>query len=336
MKFILLLLSISIWADTLIVDVYPFPPCVVIENGKVSGFDIELFEKIAVEQKLNYKYNIVTDFRQLLADLVCEKSDIAIAGITINSKRESYIDFSHPYLNSGLSILIRNENNNSVLGIISTYLAKTWQALLIFFIFLLICSILMWLFERGKDSFNDKFIQGVCDGIYWTNTTMTTVGYGDKTPQTAKGKFLAVVVMWIGIVIIFPYVVAQMGQIVDEEQYLIQKKEDLKDKRVAIVLGTTSEDAVNNLKANVYKFKTPKECIEKLKEGEVDAFVCDMPVIKNYANKDLIVIGQMFDKQDYGFALKQNSPLRELMNNSLLKILRNEVQYKKIYDRWFK
>jgi voltage-gated potassium channel len=37
------------------------------------------------------------------------------------------------------------------------------------------------------------------DGIYWALSTMTTVGYGDVTPETATGKMLAVVVMLVGI-----------------------------------------------------------------------------------------------------------------------------------------
>jgi len=37
------------------------------------------------------------------------------------------------------------------------------------------------------------------DGVYWAATTMTTVGYGDITPDTATGKMLAVAVMLVGI-----------------------------------------------------------------------------------------------------------------------------------------
>ena len=35
--------------------------------------------------------------------------------------------------------------------------------------------------------------------MYWAITTMTTVGYGDLSPQTGGGKGLAAVVMLVGI-----------------------------------------------------------------------------------------------------------------------------------------
>jgi voltage-gated potassium channel len=37
------------------------------------------------------------------------------------------------------------------------------------------------------------------DGVYWAVTTMTTVGYGDVTPETNGGRLIAIFVMFVGI-----------------------------------------------------------------------------------------------------------------------------------------
>ena len=37
------------------------------------------------------------------------------------------------------------------------------------------------------------------EALYWSLSTMTTVGYGDETPKTEEGRFIAVAVMLVGI-----------------------------------------------------------------------------------------------------------------------------------------
>ena len=39
-------------------------------------------------------------------------------------------------------------------------------------------------------------------GVYWANTTINTVGYGDVSAQTAGGKLLSMVLQWTGNVIL--------------------------------------------------------------------------------------------------------------------------------------
>jgi voltage-gated potassium channel len=42
----------------------------------------------------------------------------------------------------------------------------------------------------------------IFDGIYWANTTVNTVGYGDVSAQTTGGKILSMVLQWTGNVIL--------------------------------------------------------------------------------------------------------------------------------------
>ena len=50
--------------------------------------------------------------------------------------------------------------------------------------------------ERSLDGSN---IKNFGDGLWWAITTVTTVGYGDRYPTTTEGRFLAVVLMIMGI-----------------------------------------------------------------------------------------------------------------------------------------
>jgi voltage-gated potassium channel len=54
----------------------------------------------------------------------------------------------------------------------------------------------------GGIAFADLEGLSVLDGIYWANTTVNTVGYGDVSAQTTRGKLLSMVLQWTGNVVL--------------------------------------------------------------------------------------------------------------------------------------
>ncbi|KAB2838164.1 MAG: potassium channel family protein [Melioribacteraceae bacterium] len=52
---------------------------------------------------------------------------------------------------------------------------------------------LMYLIEGEENGFTS-----IPESIYWAIVTLTTVGYGDISPQTGLGKMLAVIIMVLG------------------------------------------------------------------------------------------------------------------------------------------
>ena len=61
----------------------------------------------------------------------------------------------------------------------------------------IILGSVMYLVERRENGFSN-----IPESIYWAIVTITTVGYGDISPATPMGKFVASVVMLIGYAII--------------------------------------------------------------------------------------------------------------------------------------
>jgi voltage-gated potassium channel len=57
----------------------------------------------------------------------------------------------------------------------------------------IILGSVMYLVERGEHGFNN-----IPESIYWAIVTITTVGYGDISPVTPLGKFIASCIMFIG------------------------------------------------------------------------------------------------------------------------------------------
>ena len=75
------------------------------------------------------------------------------------------------------------------------------RKIVVFFLFifsvLVICGSLMYVIEGPDNGFSS-----IPASIYWAVVTITTVGYGDITPQTLLGRFLATIMMLIGFSII--------------------------------------------------------------------------------------------------------------------------------------
>ncbi|MDO6442943.1 MULTISPECIES: transporter substrate-binding domain-containing protein [unclassified Marinobacter] len=81
------------------------------ETGEMIGFDMEIIAEVA--ERAGFDYNINTmDFNGIIPALQTGNVDIAIAGITITDEREKIVDFSDPYYDSGLRILVRQDNDN--------------------------------------------------------------------------------------------------------------------------------------------------------------------------------------------------------------------------------
>ena len=62
-----------------------------------------------------------------------------------------------------------------------------------------IAAVQITITERSVKGSN---IKSFSDGLWWATTTVTTVGYGDRYPTTSEGRFLAVLLMIVGISLI--------------------------------------------------------------------------------------------------------------------------------------
>ncbi|MCR8933688.1 MULTISPECIES: cystine ABC transporter substrate-binding protein [unclassified Pseudomonas] len=83
-----------------------YPPfSFVDENGKLSGFEVELSEALA--QKLGVKAKVQpTKWDGILAALESKRLDIVVNQVTISEERKKKYDFSKPYTVSGIQALV--------------------------------------------------------------------------------------------------------------------------------------------------------------------------------------------------------------------------------------
>ncbi len=319
----------------------PAPPFSMQDSkGEWQGISIQLWREIAKELKLKFKFKKVT-LKELISQAESRKLDASVAALTITAKRESRIDFTHPFFTSGLGIAVRSKEKSStwdtVTRIFSMGMIKVLLALLAL---LTIIGIIVWLFERKRNAeeFGGGVAQGIGNGLWYSAVTMTTVGYGDKAPRTLGGRLVGLVWMFASIIIISSFTATMTTTLtVSRLESSIKGPKDLANKKVGSVANSTSAAYLKDQGIAVKNYPNVLAALQGVAKGEVDAAVYDAPIMRYLAKSRLRgkvrVLSVTFERQDYGFALPNNSKLREEINRILLKKI-SQPSYKNIVKRY--
>ena len=86
-----------------------FPPYEFLRGQEVVGIDVEICR--AVAQKLGKEFLAETvDFDSVIPAVVSGKADLAAAGITITEDRKKNVDFSIPYVKTGIVVICKKSD----------------------------------------------------------------------------------------------------------------------------------------------------------------------------------------------------------------------------------
>ncbi|TAA72590.1 transporter substrate-binding domain-containing protein [Planococcus salinarum] len=86
-----------------------YPPFEYEVDGEYTGIDIDLINAIAEDQGFEIEFNPM-DFGGIIPALQAGQLDIAIAGMSITDERKEVVDFSDPYFDAGLSLVVSSDN----------------------------------------------------------------------------------------------------------------------------------------------------------------------------------------------------------------------------------
>ena len=329
----LLFLTHSAFADKLVIGTKVSPPFAMkADDGTWTGISIELWKQLASELGDTYEIKEY-DLAGLLSAVQHRDVDIAVAATTVTAEREAVLDFTHPIYSTGLSIATRPGGSGGTLAMLRALI--TWDlAKLLAGLFLLLSAIgvCVWIVERRRnEQFPKKPVEGIIAGVWWSAVTMTTVGYGDKSPVTLTGRVLGIAWMFAAIIIISFFTATVTSTLtVDRLESAIKGPEDLPHVRVATVAGSTSAIYLDHHAINYRRVATVLAGEQLVASGDVDAMVYDAPILQYVAKHDLggsvMVLPSVFAHQDYAFAVPDGSALRERVNRVLLEELAS--------DRW--
>lgn len=309
-------------------------------EGAWEGISIELWESIAQEFRWDFEY------RELgLAELIDATRtgavDATVAAFTVTPEREEVLDFSHPFYSTGLGLAVATPRSRRGLGILRAVASRQFlSAVTGLSLLLLVVGSVVWLFERrrNQDEFGGSALEGVGSGFWWSAVTMTTVGYGDKSPRTLGGRALALLWMFAGIVMISTFTATITSSLtLTQLQSSVQGPDDLPHVRVGTLEDSAPATSLEKRNVSYRGYPTLDEALRALTRDEVDVVVYDAPIllyhVKETFQGEVSVLPRTFETQVYAIMFPSGSELREPINRALLRIVRS-AQWQEVLQRY--
>ena len=306
------------------------------KDGRRAGYAAELWDQLARETSLEYDIQVVGTAQEIIDALKNKSADVGVGALSVTAKREADIDFSQPFYESGLQVLVSGSSGSFADNILSLvgnlFNLQLIGAFALLIATMFVISHLVWRYEHkvNEDQWPPDYRTGMWESFWWTISTLLVGGADNKGPVGVGGRIIAIVWMLLSIVLVSLLTASFTTTLtVNTLKGDINGPGDLPGRKVATVKGSTAETWLTTKGAKVQPFATVTDCIAALKDGAAHAVVYDAPVLQYEAAKlndeKLQMVGPVFERQNYAFALQQDSTLRERLNQSLLTLTERGV-----------
>lgn len=270
------------------------PPFAYAHDGAWTGVSVDLFEAVAAINGWRVDY-VTTPVARRLDALEMGAIDVYVPATTITADREAHFDFSHGYYRDYLGVA---SVESPTWG--ATFLAEAYGPLAAFGGAILFVGVLYAVIERRSP----------WAGVYWSLTTLATVGYGDEAPKTRLGRLLAMIWMLTSLCSVGWFV----GALLHTSAARTLTVADI-PRGACVIENTTAEQAV----------RAPFACFDAsamlaaARAGQCVA-VYDESTLRADAS-DLFTLRVEDAPQDYAFIFPEGSELVEPANRALLRVL---------------
>lgn len=311
--------------EKLTIGIFETPPFVMEKkNGDLSGMSISSWEMVNKKLKYDYTYKPYESLSALLDAVKSGEVDFSINPVTVTDQRIQEVDFSQPYFISHTGIAKRKGNPTWA------FIKNLWSWKFVSAVFILVAIIfifgsLVWLFERKKNA--EEFgngLHGLKEGFWWGAVTMTTVGYGDRSPQTTGGRIVGFIWMFAAVIMISSLTAgiasALTVQSINDE---ISSVEDLDKFDVVTVKGSSAQELLNLYQIDADAVFDEKEGMRNLIDKKVDVFVYDQPNL-NYEierldlGDDVKILQKTLKRDYYSYSFPKESVLLRKINPALV------------------
>jgi polar amino acid transport system substrate-binding protein len=313
------------------------PPMVLDKAGNLEGFSIDLWQEISKRINLESEFEIKNNVKEILDSTISKEVDLGIAAISQTSDREKIVDFSQPYLNAGLKILIRSDQTNLVQQ--SIVFLRSGAMKLLYFGILVIVILgnlhYFWNLIRRKKS-SGNYFKDVWDNIWWLFNGLFRSEF--SVDQNRMHQITTAFMIIASIIFVTQFQAMVTSDLtLDQIDSKIASVNDLKGKKIGVVKNTTAQKYSDENQLNAALFSSNDELLANLISQKVDAVILDAPIAKYYANnegKGKVTESITLNREHYSIAFPIGSPLRKGINEAILGIEQDGTM-STLTQKWF-
>ncbi len=123
----------------------------------------------------------------------------------------------------------------------------------------------------------------------------------------------------------------------DAKENTVHSIDDLEGKTIGVQLGTTGDTLAGDVKdADVEKYNKYSDAVQALKQGKVDAVICDKDTADVFISKndDIELLDEGFADEEYAIAMNLDNTALQTEINGALKELKDDGTLQKIKDNY--
>ncbi|KAF3974782.1 hypothetical protein CMV_001929 [Castanea mollissima] len=271
--------------------------------------------------------------------------DAAIGDIAIITNRTKIVDFTQPYVESGLVVVAPvSRLNSNAWAFLRPFTPMMWGVTAIFF---LIVGAVVWILEhRINDEFRGPPKKQVVT-VLWFSLSTLFFSHKENTVSTL-GRLVLIIWLFVVLIINSSYTasltsiltVQKLSSSVKGIESLINSKDPIGYQQNSYARNYLVEE-LGIHESRLVPLNMPEDYAKALKEGPGGGGVA--AVVDERAYVDLFlstrcefsIVGQEFTKAGWGFAFPRDSPLAIDMSTAILRLSENG-DLERIHDKWLK
>lgn len=345
----------------------------ILDPSMVEGFCADLARAICTEKlKVPYKFLIEKQYGNeiekgvwdgMVGALINRDADLSIASLTITGAREKVVDFSKPFIDLGISIMIRKPEKQKpgVFSFMAPLSYKIWICVIISYVIVSAILFLIsrsssyeWYFENESDIIpRNKF--SVENSLFFSFAAFMHQGV-DLLPRSVSGRIVTSAWWFFSLILVSSYT-ANLAAFLTVERLVtpINSVEEL-SQQTAIRYGTLKGGSTMAFfnKSTLLTFKrmwnfmqqhkddvfvrSNREGIEKVRNSKDNfAFLLES-TLNEYVNErapcNTMRIGENIDAKGYGVATPLGSDLREAVNIAVLSLTESGF-LERLKQQWY-